>query len=391
MTGTTISRPTEVNELRDQLLTAVDSIRKTLESCSENAERLGFYPERGWRAMQESGLLKMKAPRAVGGFEAHPLTQLEVIEEISSIDGAAGWTYMIGVASLGLAGGWLPEESLEAFFVGGQLPRTAMMAAPMGVATPVDGGFRITGRWPFGSGSAHAERIIGTCRSEADSGPPVFSCMFRAEDVTLHDNWKVNALRGTGSQDFSVTDLFVPYDHTFNFMGPSARGDAMYRIGNPGFVTMDHAAFALGVGRHAIEVATALAQTKMRGVVKPKGVASSERFQFDLGRCQIMLDAARSQVHAVCQKAWNMAQDGDARGAEIQLQLQCSAIYATEVAGKVCLTLFRYGGAKSLYAGNALEQCLRDIQAAAQHGLMNADNYGSLGQVSLGFQEITPR
>jgi indole-3-acetate monooxygenase len=391
MTATTIGQPTDTAELRDHLMSAVDSIRETLEDCAEEAERSGFYPERGWRAMQDSGLFRMKAPRAVGGHEADPSTQLQVIEEIASIDGGAGWTYMIGVGSLALLAGWVPDEGLKTFLVDGRLPRTALTAAPIGVATPVDGGFRVTGRWPFGSGSAHAERIAGMCRSAADSGPPILACMFLAEDVTLHDNWQVNGLRGSGSQDFSVTDLFVPHEHAFDVMGPAARGGAMYRIGIPGFVMIDHAGFALGVGRHAIQAMTAFAQTKMRGVVKPVGVASLERFQFDLGRCQIMLDAARSQMHAVCRKAWDLAQDGEVRSPGIQLQLQCSAIYATEVAGEVCRTLFRYGGGKSLYVGNALEQCLRDIQAAAQHGLLNAENYGSLGQVALGFQEITPR
>lgn len=391
MTTITMDQPTDTEGLRNHLMSAVDSIRETLESCSQEAERAGFYPERGWRAMQDSGLFKLRAPREIGGYEADPVTQLEVVEELAFIDGGAGWTYFIGVDSLALMGGWLPDEGLDGFLVDGALPRTAMTAAPIGAATPVEGGFRVTGRWPFGSGSAHAERIAGSCRVTADSGPPVISCMFMADDVTLHDNWHVNALRGTGSQDFSVTDLFVPNAQAFDFMAPATRGGAMFRIGNPSFVAIDHGAFALGVGRHAIEAMTVLAKTKMRGAVKPVGVASSERFQFDLGRSQIMLAAARAQLHAVCQKAWDLAQDGDARSPEILLELQCSAIYATEVAGEVCRTMFRYGGAKSLYSGNALEQCARDILAAGQHGLMNADNYGSLGQVALGFKEITPR
>lgn len=129
----------------------------------------------------------------------------------------------------------------------------------------------------------------------------------------------------------------------------------------------------------------------MRGAVKPVGIASSERFQFELGRAQVMLDAARSQLHAACLQAFDVALSGEARSPQTLLPLQCSAIFATEVAAEVCQTLFRWGGAKSLYAGNPLEPCLRNVQAAGQHGLVNADNYSSLGQVALGFQEITPR
>lgn len=211
MTASTLDQRTRSLELREELMAAVDKVRVPLEECGEEAERPRFFP----------------------------------------------------------------DEGLDGFLVDGRLPRTAMSAAPTGVATPVDGGFRVTGRWPFGSGSAHAERIAGTCRLAGAAGPQLLSCMFLAEDVTLHDNWQVNALRGTGSQDFSVTDLFVPTKHTFTSWGPRAAAAPVYQIGNPGFVAVDHGAFALGVARHTIEAMTVLAQMKMRGATNPVGVAST--------------------------------------------------------------------------------------------------------------------
>ena len=117
---------------------------------------------------------------------------------------------------------------------------------------------------------------------------------FQPEDVTLHDNWKVNALRGTGSQDISVTDLFVPHHHTFNPFAPSERGGALLRIAIPGLFAMEHGAFALRRAAGARRDG-GLAKTKSRGYIVPQAVAARGVFQYDLGRAETALSAAHNQ------------------------------------------------------------------------------------------------
>jgi alkylation response protein AidB-like acyl-CoA dehydrogenase len=376
------------SETRTRLMSAVEDIRDTLAGCADEAEASGFYPERGWRAMHDSGLFRMKAPRELGGFEADPMTQIDVFEEVSRIDSSAGWTLFVGAGTLAMISGWVQDSALDAFLVDGRLPRVVGGVVPSATAVPVDGGFRVTGRWGFGSGSAHAERFAGNAVIEGEHDPPVLGFFFQPEDVTLHDNWKVNALRGTGSQDISVTDLFVPHHHTFNPFAPSERGGALLRIAIPGLFAMEHGAFALGVARRALDEMAELAKTKSRGYIVPQGVAARAVFQYDLGRAETALSAAHNQLVAVNEEAWAMAEAGDASDPGIQTKLRCASVFATEVGIDVCRTMFRYAGARSLYAGNVIERCMRDVVAGAQHGMVNDVAYEARGQIVLGVEGV---
>lgn len=373
---------------RERLLQAVEEVRDTLADCADEAERTGFYPERGWQAMHESGLFRMKAPIELGGLEADPVTQIEVIEAVSRIDSSAGWTFFVGAGTLCMISGWVQDAALDDLLIDGRLPRVSGGVVPSGKATPVEGGFRVTGRWQFGSGSAHAERFSGNAVIEGEHDPPVLGFLFKPDEVTLHDNWDTNALRGTGSQDISVSDAFIPHARTFNNFAPAQRGGPLLRIGIPGFFAMEHGAFALGVAQRAIDEMTLLAQTKTRGYLKPQGVAARGKFQFDLGRAETALSAARRQLIEVYEQAWVAAQERDVNDAATQTGLRCAAVYATDVAMDVCRTMFRYAGARSLYRGNIIERCLRDVQAGAQHGMVNDAAYEARGQSLLGMADV---
>lgn len=375
--------------VRKELMRAVADISDVVVDCADEAEETGYYPERGWRAMHDSGLFRMKAPAELGGLEADPVTQTEVFEEVARLDSSAGWTLFVGAGTLAMIAGWVKEEALDQFLVDGRLPRVTGGIVPSAKAVPVDGGYRVTGRWQFGSGSAHAERFSGNAVVDAeDHTPPVVGCLFTPDQVTLHDNWDVNALRGTGSQDFSVTDLFVPDERTFDNFRPAVRGGALYRIPMPGLFANEHGAFALGLARRALEEMTELAKSKTRGYIKPQGVAARGTFQFDLGRAEVALSAARRQMDAVYERAWAVATAGHAPDAALQTEMRCAAVYATEVSMDVCRSMFRYAGARSLYRGNVIERCLRDVQAGAQHGMVNDAAYEARGQVLLGMGDV---
>jgi alkylation response protein AidB-like acyl-CoA dehydrogenase len=384
------SRPAYNREaVRTQLMDAVAQISDVVAGCADEAEATGFYPERGWRAMHDSGLFRMKAPAELGGLEADPVTQIEVFAEVARLDSSAGWTLFVGAGTLAMISGWVREEALDRFLVEGRLPRVTGGIVPSANAVPVDGGYRVTGRWQFGSGSAHAERFSGNAVVQGEGQvPPVVGCVFTPDQVTLHDNWDVNALRGTGSQDFSVTDLFVPHALTFDNFSPALRGGALYRIPMPGLFANEHGAFALGLATRALQEMAELAKHKSRGYLKPQGVAARGAFQFDLARAQVALSAARGHLERTYETAWAAAQDGDATDAALQTELRCAAVYATDVAMDVCRTMFRYAGARSLYTGNVIERCLRDVQAGAQHGMVNDAAYEARGQVLLGLDDV---
>jgi alkylation response protein AidB-like acyl-CoA dehydrogenase len=213
---------------------------------------------------------------------------------------------------------------------------------------------------------------------------------FPKDQATLHGNWDVNALKGTGSQDMSVEDLFVPERHTYDNLAPAARGGPVYTITLPGFVTNEHGAFVLGAARRALEETAELAKTKTRGYIVPRGVAGREVFQSDLGRCEVALAAARQGLIATSEEAWQAAVAGRPVDAAMQMRMRAMAVHATEVSLEVVRTMFRYAGARSLYAGNVVERCLRDVTAASQHGMVSDVAYEAHGQVLLGVEGVAP-
>ena len=261
--------PTDRKEKHRALMAAVAGVRETLAAGAAESERTGTLAPASVAALYESGLLRLKMPHVLGGAEADPTTQLDVLEAVSRIDPSSGWCLMIGAASLGGLAAFLPDASIEEVFAGGQPPKVAGAAAPSGTATPVAGGYRVTGHWRFGSGIQHAEWVSAGARV-APNAPPGYPRQLRVimprHRVRVHDNWQVMGLRGTGSCDFSVNELFVPEGFAWDAtLTEPVRGGALYRLGRPAFVTNEHSAFALGVARRALDEVTGVAASKTRG------------------------------------------------------------------------------------------------------------------------------
>lgn len=262
---------------------------------------------------------------------------------------------------------------------------------PSGVATPVPGGYRLSGRWQFGSGCRHAEWLTGNA-VVADSDPrQIRSFAFPAEQATIHDTWHVGGLKGTGSADFSVTDIVVPEELSYDNQELGVRGGPLYRLGLPGFVAHEHGSFALGGARRALEEVCELAKSKSRGYVQPQGVAARGSFQRELGYCEQALGSARANLISAYERAWaEVVRTGERCPVEAQVELRSAAVYATDVAVEVCRQMFRYAGARSLFSGNVVERCLRDVQAGAQHAMVSDTAYEVRGQVLLGYTDILP-
>lgn len=379
------------DKTRAALLDAVDRIRPTLAACADEAEVLRALPEPAWRALHDEGLFRLKAPKELGGIEADPLLQVEVFEAVSYIDTSAGWNLMVGAGTLAMIAGWLPDAGIERFLVDGRLPRVAGGLIPSGTATPVDGGYRVTGQWKFASGSRHAEWFTAATAVVGAEPPRVVFAHFPAGDVTIVDTWFVGGLKGTGSEDFAVEDVFVPESLVFDAGAGPQRGGPAYRIGLPGLVANEHAGFALGAARRALDEMCELGRTKTRGYAEPQGIAARGEFQADLGRHEQALRAARAHVMEANAAAWEqVVATGQPCGPEVQIDLRCAAAYATDVALDVCRRMFRYAGARSLYTGNVIERCLRDVQAAAQHMMVSEESYAERGKVLMGLADVKP-
>jgi indole-3-acetate monooxygenase len=385
--------PTERGAKRAFLLAAVERIRDVVAAGAEEAERLRTLPAATVRALAESGLLALKIPASLGGAEADPVTQLEVLEALTHIDASAGWCLMVATTAVGLPAGFLPDEAIGKIFTGGRTPLAAIAIFPGGIATPVEGGFRLSGRWPFASGVHHAEWLTAGCwvrRDPQDRGVRHI-VVIPAAAAEIHDNWKVAGLEGTGSSDFSVTDVFVPAAFAWNPAtdGPR-RGGALFRLGMPAFVAYEHVAFALGVARRALDAGLELGQDKRRGIVTAAPLAGRAAFQALLGESEIRLRVLRAGAIELFEAAWTTARAGTTLERRQQAELRSIATYATQTAADIVTRVFRAAGGGALYRTEILQRCLRDIHAGAQHFMVSDSAYERLGEILLGVPNVDP-
>lgn len=374
-----------MSEDRQRLLEAVEKVRDVLAASAAASEHAATLAPAAVAALEETGLFTLKLPAALGGAEANPVTQIEIIEAVSAIDAAAGWCLMVGATTVAMPGVYLADDAVATVFAGGRIPRAAGCYMPTGKAIPVPGGYRITGRWAFASGIRHSTWVSGTARVVRDGSTGAERRVFvvPTREVEIHDNWQVAGLRGTGSCDFSVTEHFVRAAFTWDHESAQPqRGGALYRLGWPAFVANEHAAFALGVARRALDTIVGIAGAKARGLSQTT-VADRPVFQRFVGTAEMRLRAARALALEVNAAAWSVVSAGERLTGRQHSELRSASIHATEVALDVVAGAFRYAGGSALYDGSVLQRCLRDLNAGAQHLMVSDSGYEGLGQFLL--------
>ena len=369
---------------------AVDDVRDILEAGAEEGEETATLPQASVDALYDSGLLRLKLPHVLGGAEADLVTQLDVLEAVSEIDASAGWCLMIGAASLGGVGAFLHDDAIKEIFKNGEPPKTAGVFAPFGKAVPVNGGYLVSGRWSFASGIQHSDWISAGARvvTEEAGFPAQVRVTVRTSDVKIHDNWQVMGLRGTGSCDFSVDDLYVPTEFAYDVsLTEPLRGGPIFRLGRPAFVTNEHSAFALGVARRALDTVLDVGAGKTRGYTSVNPVARRPAFQRMLSECDLKLRAARALNVEILERAWDTVCGGQPPDPMLQTQMRSLCTYTTDVAADVVTQAFRFAGGSALFDASILQRCLRDINAGAQHQMVSDAAYENHGQFMLGLPD----
>ena len=383
--------PTDREPLRRHLLDAIARIRPILEADAEANDAAETLAWSSVVALYREGYLSLKVPRELGGPEVDPLLYLELCDELSYINPSAGWCAFINSTSAALLGAFLPEAGARRVF-SGSMPIASGALIPRGMATLFDGGWRVSGRWPFASGSAHSSWVLAGFRilREGEPGPEHMVMAAPIADVRFLDNWKVMGLKGIGSRDFVLDDYFLSEGMAFDLLTTDPRnGGPQFWLGRPGFVTPDHAAFAIGVARRALDEISLQAGSYRRGYLTSP-IAQGGAMQHDLGKCDQQLRAARALCREAIADAWEFCLRHERHDLERQLRLRGACAYATDVACQVVATAFRYGGGDAIYNDRVLQRCMRDINAAAQHFMVNTSAYDNLGQFRLGFPDVNP-
>lgn len=377
-----------------ELIEAVDKIRPVVEAGAVESEGLCALPQATLEAIRETGIFHMIVPRELGGLEADPVTQSEVIERLAYFDASAAWCGFIGAGSTGFVAANLPQAGLEEVLAhnGGRWPVFAGSPTPTATARRVPGGFEVAGRWGYASGIRHADFVFagfmvedeGEPARDAHGVPLALAGAIPISEVDVEDTWDTMGLRGTGSTHFSSPGVFVPEQRTFGFpMSVPQRGGAVFRLPVLGFFGPAFSGFPQGVARRALDEIMEIAQTKTRIMA---GVRLAERgvFQRDLALADGNLRAARLLLHHELDALWQRLHDGVEGEALDSARLLYSFSHNAQTASDAVDMAFRYGGAEALYRTGRLQRLKRDMNSAAQHILVGEHNFESLGRAMLG-------
>jgi indole-3-acetate monooxygenase len=298
---------------------------------------------------------------------------------------------MIG-GCYGAFGGYLPAEAAREIY--GSDPRVVSGGAfrPFGEAVVVDGGYRVSGQWPLGSGCHHCSWMVGGCRIldgdkprlRADGTQVTRLLFFPARDCKIIDTWHSPGLRGTGSHDYAVADLFVPAEHSLSFREKPVEQGPLYALPTIGLFATAIAAVPLGIARHAIDIFTELARAKVASRSR-QTLNQHAMLQADLGRAEALVRSGRAFLYETLGAAWKVVSTGDKLDVAQRAMLWLAATQATSAATQAVDLMFSAGGSASVYANTGLERCLRDIRTAGQHVVVVPSNYEMVGQALLDF------
>lgn len=369
-------------------LDALEKLAPLVEEHRTSFDRERRLPETIFRTLAEAGLFRLWLPAAMGGPELSPLEFMRVVEAASAIDGSIGWIVANG-GGMSRVAGYLPETVGRDWFAD---PCAFIVSATgaVGSAQPVDGGYRVTGRWPFGSGSSHGTRFMGLAAVN-NSLPPI-CCYFAREQVTIHDTWHVSGLRGTASCDFEVNDVFVPADHSHDFIAPvPTQPGLLYRMPGLSIFPWSITGAPLGIAGGAMTAFTKLATQNKTRLGTTTRLQDREIVQSVLGRAEAILGAARAFLAEAITELASSLDDGGERVMLARARLRIACAYAAEGSTSIVQALATEAGAVAIFETSGLERTVRDMHAAVKHVAMSPQSYVVAGRLRLGLDPGTMR
>ncbi|MFN0089825.1 MAG: acyl-CoA dehydrogenase family protein [Acidimicrobiales bacterium] len=342
-------------------------------------------------AFAAAGLLRLLAPASYGGGEATMREFVEVIEQVAGVDGSAGWTLMTCNEEIEIAAGYLPGATMSALLHERPAVIVAGSGAALGRARPEPGGWRLSGRWPFVTGGPAAHEIV-VC-AQVDEPKPRRLCfaLLPAEQVTILDTWTTAGLRGTGSHDVTLDDVFVPEPRT----GIVASGRvtmpdaALFRLPPALRFPFPKVGVAAGIARHAIDAFVDLAGAKKARVSRTL-LCDRPDAQLAMAEAEALLGSGRAFAFELIEEVWSYAVRAERvpRPVHARARLACSHAVASCV--KAVETLCTAAGTTANLAGSPLERCLRDVRAVPQHVMVGGFHALDAGRVLLGLGASDP-
>jgi alkylation response protein AidB-like acyl-CoA dehydrogenase len=389
-----------LEQTAEDLVAAARDLAPLIREYADEAERERQLSEPVVAALHRAGIFRMWVPRELGGPEADPVTFMRVLEELARADGSVAWV-VANCASFSSYTALLPEEGAHEVW-----DDLAALVARSGSrrglckALAVEGGYRVTGRWAFVSGIDHAGWVVtggavydgDAPRLDAGGRPVQISAVAPRDSITIHDTWYVSGLCGTGSNEYSIDDVFVPERRILSLASRVPRcSGAFYRIPSSTAFPAEFAPMLLGMARTAIDALVELATDKVPTYGPGRALRELPGVQRSVARAGGLLESARAYYYQEIQALWERAQHGDPLDLAGRGRVRLAATHACLAAAEAVDLVYTAGASDSIFRHSRLQRCFRDIHAASQTIMAN-EEIGLLpaGRVLLGLEPGTP-
>jgi alkylation response protein AidB-like acyl-CoA dehydrogenase len=347
-------------------------------------------------ALIANGLYRVLLPQSAGGAEAPPEIFMQMLEEVAKADASTAWC--LGQCSVcAMTAAYLDPDAAQEIF--GKPTAILAWGAINHEVQVVPGGYSASARWDFASGSrqatwlgAHVQVVEadGTRRRRPDGAPEVRTILFPVESATLHDVWDVIGLNGTGTDSYSVDNLFIPEKFAALRDDPAALREKgpLYRITTHTMYGLGFAAVALGVARAMLDATVDLARGKASFGLK--AMRENNAVQGAIGRTEGNLRAARAYLYATANEAWrDLTQTGNL-SEDHRVALRLASTWTIHQAAAVVDAAYHMAGATAVFRANKFERRFRDMHAIAQQVQARNTHYEDVGKAILGNSSEPP-
>jgi hypothetical protein len=385
---------TSTAEAQGQVVIKARELRELVRAEAAESERIRTLTPAIVDAMWTCGLMSGFNPIEAGGVEPSFTDMIETWTEMAWQDGSFGWIGIANLPSSFAAAAYLPDDGFAEVFtahdnrvtMGGQF-------FPNGQGLTVDGGYRLSGSWSFGSGTGHSEYIAagflpmdaGEMRWISEGVPDMQVAVVPRDDITFNDGWYVQGLKGTGSYDYSADDVFVPRSRTFPLFArePRRGSSPATRMGLMPVTAAGHASWALGVSKSMLDDVQELAATKFR-MSDMASLASRPTFQKGLAHHLAAWRAARLLVLDAFTTAEAAVAAGEDLTPTLRADMRAAAVFATDTARGCAEWAHLVAGTTSIREGSRLERAFRDMYTGTQHAFISEKVAIDAAQIWLG-------
>jgi alkylation response protein AidB-like acyl-CoA dehydrogenase len=256
---------------------------------------------------------------------------------------------------------------------------------PVQPAEKVKGGWNVNGLWKFASGSKGAD-VLGVGIGVGEGGKPL-TAVLKPEDVEIIENWEVIGMRGTGSHDLKVTNVFVPDEWTFIRGGKPSIEEPIYQYPSIAYAAQVLAVVNLGIARTAIDELAQVAGSRPSITGAPR-LADRAYLRISLAKAEATLRSARAFFYEATDAAWESIQKGDGVSREQTSTLRLAAAQAAREGAKAVQEAYLLSGTAAIYDGHPMQRHLRDAMVVTQHAFLNESMYEGAGSVMLDVEPI---